>query len=139
MRDGLNGFLALIASTIKTSRPRFMVIDGFRSAREFSSTELELSQFIHELSAFVTAAGCTTLILAPLSGNEPHPEHTLVDGLIELNRFPPACGARGKSKCTSCARRDHLLGSTSSRSPPTGSSRSHASKRARRCWKARRT
>ena len=57
MRDGLNGFLALIASTIKTSRPRFMVIDGFRSAREFSSTELELSQFIHELSAFVAAAG----------------------------------------------------------------------------------
>lgn len=87
MRDGLSGFLALIASTIKTSRPRFMVIDGFRSAREFSSTELELSQFIHELSAFVSAARCTTLILAPLSGNEPHPEHTLVDGLIELNRY----------------------------------------------------
>ncbi len=87
MRDGLSGFLALIASTIKTSRPRFMVIDGFRSAHEFSSTELELSQFIHELSAFINTARCTTLILTPLSGNEPHPEHTLVDGLVELNRF----------------------------------------------------
>ena len=32
-----------------------------------------------------TTAG--TLLLAPLSGNEPHPEHTLVDGLIELNRY----------------------------------------------------
>src|SRR5260370_25122347 len=96
MRDGLNGLLALIASTIKANRPRFMVIDGFRSAREFSSTELALSQFIHELSAFVTAAGCTTLILAPLSGNEPHPEHTLVDGLRELNRFAPGMrAARG--------------------------------------------
>ena len=37
MRDGLNAFLALIASTIKANRPRFMVIDGFRSAREFDS------------------------------------------------------------------------------------------------------
>src|SRR5580698_4875914 len=39
MRDGLSGFLALIAATVKANRPRFMVIDGFRSAREFSSTE----------------------------------------------------------------------------------------------------
>ena len=110
MREGLNGFLALIASTIKTSRPRFMVIDGFRSAREFSSTELELSQFIHELSAFVTAAGCTTLILAPLSGNDPHPEHTLVDGLIELNRFPTGMRRAREIEVHKLRARDPLLG-----------------------------
>ncbi len=110
MRDGLSGFLTLIASTIKTSRPRFMVIDGFRSAREFSSTELELSQFIHELSAFVAAAGCTTLILAPLSGNEPHPEHTLVDGLIELNRFATGMRRAREIEVHKLRARDHLLG-----------------------------
>jgi circadian clock protein KaiC len=110
MRDGLNGFLSLIASTIKTHRPRFMVIDGFRSAREFSSTELELSQFIHELSAFVTAAGCTTLVLAPLSGNEPHPEHTLVDGLIELNRFNTGMRRAREIEVHKLRARDHLLG-----------------------------
>lgn len=110
MRDGLSGFLALIASTIKTSRPRFMVIDGFRSAREFSSTELELSQFIHELSAFVSAARCTTLILAPLSGNEPHPEHTLVDGLIELNRFNTGMRRAREIEVHKLRARDHLLG-----------------------------
>ncbi|SAK56069.1 Circadian clock protein kinase KaiC [Caballeronia pedi] len=110
MRDGLSGFLALIASTIKTSRPRFMVIDGFRSAREFSSTELELSQFIHELSAFVSAARCTTLILAPLSGNEPHPEHTLVDGLIELNRYNTGMRRAREIEVHKLRARDHLLG-----------------------------
>ncbi|WP_244816876.1 ATPase domain-containing protein [Caballeronia sp. Lep1P3] len=110
MRDGLSGFLALIASTIKTSRPRFMVIDGFRSAREFSSTELELSQFIHELSAFVSAARCTTLILAPLSGNEPHPEHTLVDGLIELNRYNAGMRRARELEVHKLRARDHLLG-----------------------------
>ncbi|VXC02260.1 putative circadian clock protein, KaiC [Burkholderia sp. 8Y] len=110
MRDGLSGFLALIASTIKSSRPRFMVIDGFRSAREFSATELELSQFIHELSAFVSAARCTTLILAPLSGNEPHPEHTLVDGLIELNRFSTGMRRSREIEVHKLRARDHLLG-----------------------------
>ncbi len=110
MRDGLSGFLALIASTIKANRPRFMVIDGFRSAREFSSTELELSQFIHELSAFVTAARCTTLILAPLSGNEPHPEHTLVDGLIELNRYSTGMRRAREIEVHKLRARDHLLG-----------------------------
>jgi circadian clock protein KaiC len=110
MRDGLSGFLALIAATIKSSRPRFMVIDGFRSAREFSSTELELSQFIHELSAFVSAARCTTLILAPLSGNEPHPEHTLVDGLIELNRYNTGMRRAREIEVHKLRARDHLLG-----------------------------
>ncbi|SAL39541.1 ATPase domain-containing protein [Caballeronia humi] len=110
MRDGLSGFLALIAQTIKMNRPRFMVIDGFRSAREFSSTELELSQFIHELSAFVTAARCTTLILAPLSGNEPHPEHTLVDGLVELNRYSTGMRRAREIEVHKLRARDHLLG-----------------------------
>jgi circadian clock protein KaiC len=110
MRDGLSGFLALIASTIRSCRPRFMVIDGFRSAREFSTTELELSQFIHELSAFVTAARCTTLILAPLSGNEPHPEHTLVDGLIELNRYSTGMRRAREIEVHKLRARDHLLG-----------------------------
>jgi circadian clock protein KaiC len=110
IRDGLSGFLALIAATVRTSRPRFMVIDGFRSAREFSSTELELSQFIHELSAFVTVAGCTTLILAPLSGNEPHPEHTLVDGLIELNRFNTGMRRAREIEVHKLRARNHMLG-----------------------------
>ncbi|WP_250526895.1 ATPase domain-containing protein [Caballeronia sp. GAWG2-1] len=110
IRDGLSGFLSLIAATIRTSRPRFMVIDGFRSAREFSSTELELSQFIHELSAFVSAARCTTLILAPLSGNEPHPEHTLVDGLIELNRYNTGMRRAREIEVHKLRARDHLLG-----------------------------
>ncbi|MFP3607362.1 serine/threonine protein kinase, partial [Paraburkholderia sp. SIMBA_053] len=70
MQDGLDGFLKLIASSIYDYRPSLMIIDGFRSAREFSETELSLSKFIHELNALVAAMDCTTLLLAPLSGNE---------------------------------------------------------------------
>jgi circadian clock protein KaiC len=87
-----------------------MIIDGFRSAREFSETELSLSKFIHELNALVAAMNCTTLLLAPLSGNEPHPEHTLVDGLIELNRHSDGMRRAREIEVHKMRARNHLMG-----------------------------
>jgi circadian clock protein KaiC len=110
MQDGLDGFLKLIASSIYDYRPSLMIIDGFRSAREFSETELSLSKFIHELNALVAAMDCTTLLLAPLSGNEPHPEHTLVDGLIELNRYSDGMRRAREIEVHKMRARDHLMG-----------------------------
>jgi circadian clock protein KaiC len=110
MQAGLDGFLKLIASSIYDYRPKLMIIDGFRSAREFSETELSLSKFIHELNALVAALDCTTLLLAPLSGNEPHPEHTLVDGLIELNRYHDGMRRAREIEVHKMRARNHLLG-----------------------------
>ncbi|HEY2609027.1 MAG TPA: ATPase domain-containing protein [Paraburkholderia sp.] len=110
MQDGLDGFLKLIASSIYDYRPSLMIIDGFRSAREFSETELSLSKFIHELNALVAAMDCTTLLLAPLSGNESHPEHTLVDGLIELNRYHDGMRRSREIEVHKMRARNHLMG-----------------------------
>src|SRR6266702_2624624 len=110
MQDSLDGFLRLIASSIYDYRPSLMIIDGFRSAREFSETELALSKFIHELNALVAAMDCTTLLLAPLSGNEPHPEHTLVDGLIELNRYSDGMRRTREIEVHKMRARNHLMG-----------------------------
>ncbi|MBW0449557.1 ATPase domain-containing protein [Paraburkholderia phenoliruptrix] len=110
MQDGLDGFLKLIASSIYDYRPSLMIIDGFRSAREFSETELSLSKFIHELNALVAVMNCTTLLLAPLSGNEPHPEHTLVDGLIELNRYSDGMRRAREIEVHKMRARNHLMG-----------------------------
>jgi circadian clock protein KaiC len=110
MQGGLDGFLKLIASSIYDYRPSLMIIDGFRSAREFSETELSLSKFIHELNALVAAMNCTTLLLAPLSGNEPHPEHTLVDGLIELNRHSDGMRRAREIEVHKMRARNHLMG-----------------------------
>jgi circadian clock protein KaiC len=110
MQDGLDGFLKLIASSIYDYRPSLLIVDGFRSAREFSETELALSKFIHELNALVAAMDCTTLLLAPLSGNEPHPEHTLVDGLIELNRYSDGMRRAREIEVHKMRARNHLMG-----------------------------
>ncbi|MGS1001154.1 RAD55 family ATPase [Burkholderia glumae] len=110
IEDGLDGFLRLIAASLANYRPGLLIVDGFRSAREFSETELSLSKFIHELNALVAAMGCTTLLLAPLSGNEPHPEHTLVDGLIELNRYTDGMRRAREIEVHKMRARNHLLG-----------------------------
>jgi circadian clock protein KaiC len=53
---------------------------------------------------------CTTLLLAPLSGNEPHPEHTLVDGLIELNRYNDGMRRAREIEVHKMRARNHLMG-----------------------------
>ncbi len=85
--DGLNGLLELLASLIAKYTPTLLVIDGFRSARDFFATELELAKFVHELNAFVTAAGCTTVLLSPPDSTHSQPEQILVDGLIEMTHI----------------------------------------------------
>jgi circadian clock protein KaiC len=54
--------------------------------REFLDSDIAFTEMVHELNSLITAFKCTTLLLAPTTGNRPHAEHVLVDGLIELNR-----------------------------------------------------
>lgn len=107
---GLAGLLELIANSIKASKPALLVVDGFRSAREVSPTDLGLSHFIHQLNALVTATRCTTLLLAPLSGTSPQPEHTLVDGFIELNWAADGMRRAREIEVHKMRASEHLLG-----------------------------
>ncbi|MEO8627066.1 MAG: ATPase domain-containing protein [Betaproteobacteria bacterium] len=84
---GLKAFLELIVRSVRKHRPAFMVIDGFRATNELQARPGALPEFIHQLNTFITGVRCTTVLLAPFSGNDPRPEHTLVDGLIELNHY----------------------------------------------------
>ena len=107
---GLQGFLEFIAGTVREHRPSFMVVDGFRTARQARETELGLSEFIHQLNAFITGSRCTTVLLAPFSGSEPHPEHTLVDGLIELNHYASGMRRTREIEVHKLRAANHLVG-----------------------------
>lgn len=110
LRDGMAGFLALIARALRDHHPAFMVLDGFRTAREFCESELTLARFIHELNALVSTTRCTTLLLAPLSGNLPQAEYTLVDGLLELNLFSNGMRRAREIEVHKLRGANHLLG-----------------------------
>ncbi|MEW6269116.1 MAG: RAD55 family ATPase [Thermodesulfobacteriota bacterium] len=84
--QGLDGLLQFISTTVHELHPTLFVLDGFATAREYGESPRDLAKFLHALNALVTAMGCTTILLAPISGTDPHPEHTLVDGLIELSQ-----------------------------------------------------
>ena len=84
--EGLPGLVRTLRSTIMSRKTSFLVLDGFVSAGEASHSPKELKKFIHELQSFTTMAGCTTLLLS--SNEQPtdfQPEHTMVDGIIELS------------------------------------------------------
>lgn len=82
--EGLDGFLKFLRQTIQQN-PSLLVIDGTATLEEMETSGLILKRFFHELQAYTEMTHCTILLLthSPYEAYG-HPEHTMVDGLIEL-------------------------------------------------------
>ncbi|MBV9824732.1 MAG: serine/threonine protein phosphatase, partial [Alphaproteobacteria bacterium] len=84
--EGLKGLLTLLRREVRAREARFLVLDGLITIHEKASSDLELKKFIHELQTQAALTGCTMFLLTSAfnaSQNFP-PEHTMVDGLMEL-------------------------------------------------------
>lgn len=82
---GLEGLLKSIRDTIRERSAAFVVLDGLISAEEFAESPREFKKFIHELQTVTGMSGCTMLLLSSTErGGSFRPEHTMVDGIIEL-------------------------------------------------------
>ena len=82
---GLDGMLGQVLSLVQEYAPSLIIVDGFRAATLFSDSDRVLSRFLHQLDGVMSGARCTGVLLSPLHGLEPRPEHTLVDGLFETS------------------------------------------------------
>jgi circadian clock protein KaiC len=82
--DGIKGFIDLLRREIRTHNATLLVLDGLVVTEESSGSDREFRKFIHELQAHIAIEGCTALLLTNGRRNEYHPEHTMVDGVIEL-------------------------------------------------------
>ncbi|WP_296001157.1 ATPase domain-containing protein, partial [Rugamonas sp.] len=87
LRGGLRELLKSIAAILAEHGPDIMIIDGFRTVREATPSDMALSEFMLSLNALVSTMACTTFLLSPTEGNIADSENTLVDGLIELNQY----------------------------------------------------
>jgi circadian clock protein KaiC len=88
--EGLKGLLDLVRREVRARKTQFLVLDGLITIHEKASSDLELKKFIHELQTHAVFTGCTMFLLTSAfdaSQNFP-PEHTMVDGLIELQTRP---------------------------------------------------
>jgi circadian clock protein KaiC len=84
-QEGLKGLLEMLRQLIREHHASMLVLDGLVSASASAPNELAFKEFVHELNTLVSVIGCTTFLLT--NGHSPedvHPEHTMVDGLIEL-------------------------------------------------------
>jgi circadian clock protein KaiC len=107
---GLEGFFEFLARSVREHRPALLIVDGFRNALERRASDLPVARFIHELNSLAALTRCTTLVLLPEAGSEPRPEHTLVDGLIELTRHASGMRVVRELEVHKLRGADHLLG-----------------------------
>jgi circadian clock protein KaiC len=83
---GLDGLLKSIQEAVQARSASFVVLDGLVSAEEFAPSARDFKKFIHELQTICGMTGCTVLLLSSTErAGGFRPEHTMVDGLIELS------------------------------------------------------
>ena len=82
---GLDALLKSVQESVLSRTAAFVVLDGLVSAEEFAPSARDFKKFIHELQTISGMTGCTVLLLSSTERADGfRPEHTMVDGLIEL-------------------------------------------------------
>src|SRR5207244_2302677 len=80
--DGLTGLLDVLRREVYAHNAGVLIIDGWSAVEEVAGSGPEFKKFIHELQAQATIADCTVFLLT--GQRAVAAEHTLVDGVIEL-------------------------------------------------------
>ncbi|TDV72485.1 ATPase domain-containing protein [Pseudomonas sp. LP_7_YM] len=82
--DGLDEVVKLLRREIVRQKSTVMILDGLLNARSRSDSSLNTKRFISELQGHAAFAGCTVFFLTSSQLDDGSPEHTMVDGVIEL-------------------------------------------------------
>lgn len=83
--EGLSAVVSLIREEISRQGARLLVFDGLLNARDRGDSALDVKTFIAEVQSQAAFVGCTVLFLTSTRIVEDSPEHTMVDGVIELH------------------------------------------------------
>jgi circadian clock protein KaiC len=82
--EGLDEVVKLLRREITRQKATVLVVDSVLNARSRAENALDTKKFIAELQGHAAFAGCTTLFLTSARLDDSSPEHTMVDGVIEL-------------------------------------------------------
>ena len=83
--EGLKGLVTLIRQEVLAHRATLLVLDGMMAIDTKIESVFEMKRFTHELQTLASATDCTMFLLTT-SNAMSAPEHTMVDGLIELRQ-----------------------------------------------------
>ncbi|WP_296262330.1 MULTISPECIES: ATPase domain-containing protein [unclassified Pseudomonas] len=82
--DGLDEVVKLLRREIVRQKSTVMILDGLLNARSRADSPINTKRFISELQGHAAFAGCTVFFLTSSQLDDGSPEHTMVDGVIEL-------------------------------------------------------
>jgi len=82
--DGLDQVVKLLRREISRQKSTLMILDGLLNARSQAELPIDTKKFISELQGHAAFAGCTVIFLTSSQLDDGSPEHTMVDGVIEM-------------------------------------------------------
>jgi circadian clock protein KaiC len=82
--EGLGGLVTLLRREIAAHHASIAVLDGLVAAGDRAASDTEFKKFIQELQSQAALHGCTVFLLTTAKGQAVAPEHTIVDGILEL-------------------------------------------------------
>ncbi|MCO6419087.1 AAA family ATPase [Siccirubricoccus sp. KC 17139] len=82
--EGLPGLVTLLRREIAARKASVLMLDGLVAAEDRAASDTEFKTFIQELQAQAGLHGCTVFLLTTAKGQALPPEHTMVDGIVEL-------------------------------------------------------
>lgn len=82
--EGLQAVVKLLRRETKRQEATLLVFDGLLNARDRAATDFDVKTFVAEIQGQAAFVGCSVLFLSSSSVREISPEHTMVDGVIEL-------------------------------------------------------
>src|SRR5919206_1068429 len=82
--EGLPGLVTLLRREVAARKVTVVVLDGLVAAEDQAASDTEFKTFIQELQAQAGLHGCTVFLLTTSKGRAVPPEHTMVDGVVEL-------------------------------------------------------
>lgn len=84
--EGLDGLLRGVQRMVRDHRADLLVLDGMLPAAQLGVSELDYKKFVGALQSWVAIVECTVLVLSSGGlGPSTAPEHTMVDGIVELS------------------------------------------------------
>ena len=84
--EGLDGLLKVLRETVAARPATMIVLDGLMTAEEAAASDRQFKRFIHDIQTLSALTGTISILLS--SGQRTQsvqPEHTVVDGIIELS------------------------------------------------------
>lgn len=83
--EGLDEVVRLLRREISRQKASLLVVDGLLNARSRAETPIDTKKFIAELQGHAAFAGCTVIFLTSARLEDGSPEHTMVDGVLDLH------------------------------------------------------